>query len=1298
MAIIKLHNPVLAENSKFGNLILEGLADDPVVVGVQNAGRIWFNTTEKKLKGTFLDTTGAGLETRILADSTDTTALSSRITNLENQTDGLIGHLSDLTTTHKENLVAAINEVDADLAAEATARANADATLTANKVDKINITAGTIGSAAVIPTINYNAQGQITSVSGNTIQIDLQGVTDLGNTSTNSVTLTDGDTGTTAGLTADFITTSNAVTGGTLTVIGASTLASATLSGGLTVGGSSDFNGSVTLGKTTWDAGVVVDLGGNKVTNAGTPTANTDLTTKGYVDGLLSAGFTIGDGVNTTVISQGDTLVINGTANEVTVEVGADTVTIGLPDNVQITGTLGVTGTTTLAGLTAGATTVTTLGTSGLATLNSASVSTTLSVTGDTTLAGLTAGATSVTTLAASSNATVGGTLGVTGNTTVGGTLGVTGTATFGDIDAATVDTTGNVSVGGTLGVTGATTLAAVTAGDATLASTTVTGTTALQGAATVGTVGTNADLTVNGNVIATGTGTFDGNVVVKGNLTVSGAQTIVETEILKVADNIITLNNGIGDVSPTENAGLEVDRGSSGLMTIVQWNETTDVVEVQQRGALVEVATVNDINDQQAELDATQASAGINADGSFTAFTGTYTTDTTLRAGVATLDTQLARVESGVGAWGTLTTTSKQVVGAINELDAELGNTALTTGATTITAAINEVDGHANNLYTVLGVTTDAATTGFSGLNYVADAATVKAAVTSLDSTVKTRADAINTAAGIAGDAYVANNTANYISTATSLNNADVKLDAALHQLAQDVSGFAGDIGALTTDAKQNIVVAVNEVDAHANNLYTLLGESQDGTTTNFTGANYVNVSTTVHGAIVALDNKVKSRGDNIATAAGLTGDAYAADATTNYLKLATSLMDADKKLDAQLKATTDQVDGNIGNLTSLTTDAKNTLVNAINEVDAHANNLYTVLGTTQDGTSTNFAGANYVASDVTVVAAITTLDSSLKTRADAINTAVGITGDTYLISASNTTADFGAVITGSEGTVNAAITTVANSLVTEKQARKDADASLATDLAAEVTRAKAVEGTLTSLSTTDKTNLVAAINEVDADLASEVSRAQAAETTNANAIVTETTNRTNADSALTTRVNNVNAAVGITSDTYTSNGTATYISTATSLVTADNLLDTALKTTVDNLAATTAGQGTGLVGYKGYTETDVNIVNPAIEIVAGTLESALADIASSVNLKIHELENRYVKGEIDAADASDTYTIAHNLDTNFVDVSVQVYDTDLSVWRFDLVVVEVIDVNTVKISLASGVSAQIRYVIHGY
>lgn len=117
--------------------------------------------------------------------------------------------------------------------------------------------------------------------------------------------------------------------------------------------------------------------------------------------------------------------------------------------NMTVGGTLGVTGHTTL----------TTLSTSGLATLNSAAVTTsltvgtTLGVTGTSTLGAVNAGATSTTTLASSGLATL-NSLSVTNNATVGGTLGVTGVATLSN----------NAIVGGTLSVTGATALTALLA------------------------------------------------------------------------------------------------------------------------------------------------------------------------------------------------------------------------------------------------------------------------------------------------------------------------------------------------------------------------------------------------------------------------------------------------------------------------------------------------------------------------------------------------------------------------------------------------------------------------------------------------------------------------------------------------------------------------------------------------------------------------------------------------------------------------------------------------------------------
>lgn len=58
-------------------------------------------------------------------------------------------------------------------------------------------------------------------------------------------------------------------------------------------------------------------------------------------------------------------------------------------------------------------------------------------------------------------------------------------------------------------------------------------------------------------------------------NLTVSGTTTYVNTETLEIDDNIIELNSNVTG-APTENAGIEVERGTSENVRL-QWNETTD-------------------------------------------------------------------------------------------------------------------------------------------------------------------------------------------------------------------------------------------------------------------------------------------------------------------------------------------------------------------------------------------------------------------------------------------------------------------------------------------------------------------------------------------------------------------------------------------------------------------------------------------------------------------------------------------------------------------------------------------------
>src|SRR6056300_1603548 len=69
---------------------------------------------------------------------------------------------------------------------------------------------------------------------------------------------------------------------------------------------------------------------------------------------------------------------------------------------------------------------------------------------------------------------------------------------------------------------------------------------------------------------------TIGNDLVVTGNLTVSGTTTTVNTETINLADNIITLNSNYTGSAPSEDSGIEVERGT---LTNAQlfWDESAD-------------------------------------------------------------------------------------------------------------------------------------------------------------------------------------------------------------------------------------------------------------------------------------------------------------------------------------------------------------------------------------------------------------------------------------------------------------------------------------------------------------------------------------------------------------------------------------------------------------------------------------------------------------------------------------------------------------------------------------------------
>ena len=185
-----------------------------------------------------------------------------------------------------------------------------------------------------------------------------------------------------------------------------------------------------------------------------------------------------------------------------------------------------------------------------------------------------------------SGNTSIGGTLGVTGITTLTGALNANGGIAVDTNKFTVADGTGDTSIAGTLGVTGITTLTGALNANGGIAVDTNKFTVADEtgNVVTAGTLSAAGDFKVNTDkfvvTASSGDTSVGGNLTVAGNLTVSGTTTTINTETLLLADNLITLNSNYTGDTPSENAGIEVERGTVDN-AFVRWNETSDYWEL---------------------------------------------------------------------------------------------------------------------------------------------------------------------------------------------------------------------------------------------------------------------------------------------------------------------------------------------------------------------------------------------------------------------------------------------------------------------------------------------------------------------------------------------------------------------------------------------------------------------------------------------------------------------------------------------------------------------------------------------
>ena len=323
--------------------------------------------------------------------------------------------------------------------------------------------------------------------------------------------------------------------------------------------------------------------------------------------------------------------------------------------------------------------------------------------------------------------------------------------------------------------------------------------------------------------------------------------------------------------------------------------------------------------------------------------------------------------VDSDVGAPASLTTTQKpNLVAAINEIDAELGTIsagAMGTTASTVSTAIKELDSDRDRLVTYTGMPT---------------------AITGMD-----------------------NSSGNVLSTAV------LNLDSAV-----------GNRAALTTTADQDLVVAINELDAELGTITTgVMGTS----------------GSTVSAAIAELD----SDRDRLITYTGIPAAITGmSNATGNVIS--TSLL---------------ALDSAVGLRTDLTTTAKPTLVAAINELHAEMGNVT--------------AGAMGTSAS-TIVTAIAEHETQINANKTAVDSDLGT------VNASNMGTVAHTVVTAinelhtqidllDSGSTNNPVGALATLTTTVKSSVVNAINSLDSDV-----------GTRTSLNTTADQNLVVAINEV--------------------------------------------------------------------------------------------------------------------------------------------------------------------------------------------------------------------------
>ena len=313
--------------------------------------------------------------------------------------------------------------------------------------------------------------------------------------------------------------------------------------------------------------------------------------------------------------------------------------------------------------------------------------------------------------------------------------------------------------------------------------------------------------------------------------------------------------------------------------------------------------------------------------------------------------------------------------------------------------------------------------------------------------------------------------------------------LDMQIKQNASDITAVNGKIGILSADGtyikkaknvSENLVALDNQVKRNADdisianstiyNVSSKIGTKYDG--------NYIHAVNPIGSDLVALDKQVKVNADAITAVDNKIGS-LSTDGT--YIKKANNvsanLVELDKQVNTNATAITNKANLDLSNINAAgETKIKNLAGNKAGEI------VDTKLG--------DITSENYVNKTNTVNANISALDKQVKANADAINTKADKDLSNITDAGKNVIKDLagnkaGEVVDAklgditSENYVKKADTVNANISALDKQMKANADDIITANT--KITNVDNKIGDLTKLKTTEKGNLVGAVNEVN-------------------------------------------------------------------------------------------------------------------------------------------------------------------------------------------------------------------------